>query len=378
MRIVYIYGAFALYGGIEKILIEKMNYLSQFPDYHLYVITTYQGEHPISFPLSPKVTHIDLNIRFHTVYQYKLLLQRIYHRYKLNNLFKEKFKKCIDEIQPDIIVATSIHHTKAVIELPCKAKKVIECHTDRSQKNYTSNWIKRKIHSVINLRNNKSVSKADALVTLTNESAKEWASIKKALVIPNMISPSPVNTISPLSKRVIAVGRLVYEKGFDILIDAWLYVYKKHPDWSLHIFGDGSKKDKLTEQINQLGLTNNIKIHEPTKYIYDEYSKSSIFVMSSRSEPFGLVLAEAMSCGLPCVAFNCPYGPRNIIEHNKNGILINGYDKKELSKKINYLIENESIRVELGKGAKVSAKRFYPENIIPKWKYLFEELVKHA
>lgn len=375
MKIVFLYDALALYGGIEKILIDKMNLLSMLPGYQIYIITTNQGEHPISFPLNDKVKHIDLNIRFHTIYQYSLF-KRYYQLYKLNKIFKRRLTKCIENIQPDIITATTIHFTSQVINLRYKAKKIIECHSCKYDKISKASWQSKIIDFIKNFHAIKYVKKADAFVALTQESAQEWSMTHNATIIPNMINHINTKYDYQPQKRVIAVGRLEYQKGFDLLINSWCEVNKKHPDWSLHIFGDGSLKQTLKEQINKNKLSNVITIHEPTKNIYDEYAKSSIFVLSSRFEAFGLVLAEAMSQGLPCIAFDCPYGPRNIIKKNENGILVENLNTTSLYMQINYLIENEDKRRQLGEKAKKDIERFYPESIIRQWTDLYKKIIK--
>ena len=147
MKIVYVYDALALYGGIERILIEKMNYLSQLPNYQIYIITTNQGNHPISFPLLPEVEHIDLNIRFHTKYQYKLL-RRLYYSHKLNKLFKKRLK----EIHPELVVTGEYINNCTPIKIYCTAHdytfsskpvdilKRINC-CDKSRKTYKEEYI---------------------------------------------------------------------------------------------------------------------------------------------------------------------------------------------------------------------------------------------
>ena len=109
--------------------------------------------------------------------------------------------------------------------------------------------------------------------------------------------------------RVIAIGRLTYQKGFDRLIDAWTIVNRRHPDWKLDIFGEGIRREALNKQIRNNGLEKSVTIHPFTKNIAQEYLNSSIFALSSNYEGFVLVLLEAMGCGLPCVAFDCPNGP---------------------------------------------------------------------
>lgn len=176
------------------------------------------------------------------------------------------------------------------------------------------------------------------------------------------------------SKRIITAGRLVEQKGYDLLLDAWSKVHQKHPEWILDIYGEGEDKTMLLEKRKNLALENSVLFHPPTLDIYQKYMDSDFYVMSSRFEGFGLVLAEAMSCGIPCVSFDCPHGPSDIIKDYEDGLLVEKENIKELADKICYLIENENVRIKMGHKARENVKRFLPENVMPQWKNLFESL----
>jgi glycosyltransferase involved in cell wall biosynthesis len=168
---------------------------------------------------------------------------------------------------------------------------------------------------------------------------------------------------------------LVYEKGFDLLIEVWKSVYKKHPDWELHIFGEGNQKENLLQLITKNGLDSVIKIHSPEKEIYTWYLKHSIFVFPSRYlEALPMVLIEAMSCGLPLVAFDAPCGPKDVIIDGKNGFLIKTGDVTGLSEKINQLIESTELRKSMGKSGREISLNYNEERIMKRWVELFEEL----
>src|SRR5690606_29701346 len=176
-------------------------------------------------------------------------------------------------------------------------------------------------------------------------------------------------------KQVISVGRLVYEKGYDLLIRSWKIVTEKHPDWQLVIYyGSGELKDQLDALIGQLGLKNSLSIKPPVQNIVDKYLDSSIYVMSSRKEPFGMVLIEAMACGLPVVAYDCPDGPAEIITPGEDGFLVENEDVEKMAEKIILLIEDEKLRKELGENARKNVQRFAADVIMQKWEDLFTKL----
>ena len=176
-----------------------------------------------------------------------------------------------------------------------------------------------------------------------------------------------------MHKRAIAVGRYTHQKGFDLLIKAWQIVYLKHPDWELHIFGGGDNQS-YANIANKLSLKDVVTCHGPVDDIRNEYLNSSIFVLSSRFEGFGLVLAEAMSVGLAPVAFTCPCGPRDIIHDGEDGILCENGNIVKLAEGICQLIENEQLRQEMGQKAAQNIQRYTIDNIMKQWDELFQEI----
>ena len=163
---------------------------------------------------------------------------------------------------------------------------------------------------------------------LTEEDAGYWDMLPNKMVIPNPLTKRPMKVADNQSKVAISVGRYDTQKGFDMLIEAWVHVAQKHSDWQLRIFGPGDNA-LYQRQADSLGLTNYVHCMGVSDCVYDEMAKASIYVLSSRYEGFGLVLIEAMAVGLPSVAFDCPAGPKDIISDHQDGIHLNekGYAK---------------------------------------------------
>lgn len=147
----------------------------------------------------------------------------------------------------------------------------------------------------------------------------------------------------------------------------------KHPDWHLDLYGDGDIKDIPWTEEKQQQI--NIHVHKPDSDIFSRYMESSIFVLTSVYEPFGLVMPEAMSCGLPVVAFDCPSGPANIITDGIDGYLIKNRDISLFAEKLCLLIENPQLRQTMGNAAVQSSQKYSVERIMPQWMNLFNELV---
>lgn len=371
MRIVYITDALAIWGGLERIVVEKVNELAERYNYEMYLLTSNQGEHPIPFPINPQVTHIDLKIQSHNQYQYRGI-RRLLKKSELNRAFARRLKEHLDIIKPDIIVCVRPELVRMVSKVKGDTPLVFESHTSRyAQRFVQADWYTQAKAELYN----SAVHSAQVVVALTEGDAKDWYGINPNVqVIPNLVHLNPYNCCCNYdSKSVIYIGRFAPQKDITSLLNIWKIVNQHHPDWQLQIYGGyGEEQEKLLPIIKKMDA--NILVHEPTQYIFDKYLESSIFLLTSRYEPFGLVLPEAMSCGLPVVAFDCPYGPADIITDGRDGFLIKNRDLKEFAEKVCLLIENSELRNSMGQAGILSSQRYHPLRIMPKWKSLFEHL----
>jgi glycosyltransferase involved in cell wall biosynthesis len=157
-----------------------------------------------------------------------------------------------------------------------------------------------------------------------------------------------------------------------MLIDAFAQIAHLCEGWTIVIYGDGNDKFSLLEKIRNLKLDGRIFICPPVDDIYNEYQHSDFFVLSSRFEGLPLVLGEAMACGIPCVAFRCKYGPEDIIDDGKNGLLVENGNIKDLGEKMLWMIEHKEERLCMGERARKDIKRLEKDPIMKIWLDLFQ------
>lgn len=370
MKIVYISRVFAVWGGLERVWTDKMNALSEIPNIEVCLVTTDQGNHKVPYPLSENVRHIDLGIRFVQQYRYKGL-KRYWVYWKLVKLFQKKIGTLLETEKPNVLITNASEFADFIVKWKGKSSLVVESHGTfnrpfHMQEMTLVNRIKCFFHY-------KALGKADRIVALTHGDAEQWRQINpNVTVIPNIVTMNETDIFSDCeNKRVIFVGRLDPQKGYQYLNRIWSIVEKRHPEWCLDIYGEGAD---LQDNRNMIPQGKHVYPHAQTLDILDKYKESSILILTSIYEPFGLVMPEAMSCGVPIVAFDCPYGPSEIITDGKDGFLVSSYNVEAFADKVSLLIENESLRKKMGQNAIQSARRFRKEKIVSQWINLFESL----
>jgi glycosyltransferase involved in cell wall biosynthesis len=381
MKILYVIDSLASKGGAERILTEKMNYLASHFDHEVTVVTCYQNiiYTPNAYELSPLVRQVCLGIPFYSQYDVGYPL-RLVKKWQLHRQLVRELTIAVLQADPDILVGLSYFAADVVCGIDCPAKKIIESHDARPftlQRQGLSRywfselymkWYRRQYFRKIE-------QEADVVVTLTQGDALEWKLAKRVIVIPNF-SIMPLAAMSTgEEKRVLAVGRLEWQKGFDRLIEAWAMIEGSYPDWRLDIFGSGTLESELKELIRQHGLQH-IQINAFTPNIAEKYLESSIFVMTSRFEGFSLVLLEALQAGLPCVTFDCPFGPSDVVSDGVNGYLVPDGDVRLFAEKLSTLMNTPSTIKRFSKESAECVKVFNVDVVMEQWKKLFLELSK--
>lgn len=369
MKIVFFMKSMKKYGGLERVISQRINYLSKNYNYEIILVTTNQKKEKYIYNLDKKIKCIDLELNFsekNTIFlDYLFIIKKFI-------VYLKKINELIEKEQPNYLVSLGAEDK---ILLPFFKKKVSivrEIHlAKKDYKSIVKNNFFKSYKYLFYILGNYLIKKYDKIVVLTNEDKKR-RKIERAIVIPNPL-PFKINEVSNCDiKRVISVGRLEEQKGYKTLLEIWKKIIVKYPDWELTIYGTGSQKEELLKKIKELNISKNCQIKNPIRNIEEEYLKSSIYVMSSKYEGFGMVLIEAMACGLPVVSFDCPSGPGEIIENNINGFLCENQNEEEMFKKLERLIKNVDLRKKMAIKAKESSENYNEEKIFLKWKVIYE------
>ena len=361
---------------MERVLTAKANYLADRMNYEVYIVLTDGVNEKPYFEISSKIKIVNLAIDFELLYKASLF-NKIFLYIKKQYLYRKRLKKALYEIRPDITVSMLRREINFINSIKDGSLKIGEIHFSRN--NYRqlkgAGYLKKIISKIWMGTLIRELKKLDHFVVLSQMDKENWAELEKVSVIHNPLSFYPETSSTVINKEVIAAGRHSYDKGFDLLVEAWKIVHETHPNWHLKIYGAGDA-GSLIQQVSELNLEETCHVESPVKNISEKFLESSIYVLSSRFEGFGLVLIEAMSCGLPPVAFDCPFGPREIISDGQDGFLVANGDIRMLAEKIIFLIENDAIREQIGKKARANVERFRIESIMLQWDSLFRSLLE--
>lgn len=374
MKIVYsILGTFNA-GGMERVLTNKANYLAE-RGYTVTIITTDQkGRNPF-FQLNPVIQSIDLSINYTENSTSNPLKKTINYIAKQKQHHKA-LEKELKRLQADIVISMFDNDASFMHKIQDGSKKVLEIHFSRFKRlQYGRKGLWKWIDIYRSKQDLQTVQQYDRFVVLTEEDKGYWGDdLQNILVIPNANSFSATEQASLDNKKVLAIGRFDYQKGFEDLIKAWKLLANTRPDWILNIYGQGPMKQHLTNLIESLKLKKVVFLKEPVKAIAPVYLDHSIFAMTSRYEGLPMVLLEAQSYGLPLTSYACKCGPRDIIQGN--GILVPEGDIASMAQSLETLMEDEKLRKQMGNISTKNALKYTEEIVMKKWTSLFETLVQ--
>jgi glycosyltransferase involved in cell wall biosynthesis len=364
MKLLYITNGITGAGGLERVLSIKTNELINLHQYEIHIITLNEFDIEPFYFFNPKIHFYSIKTGNNAfIYSFRYI---------------NELRKKVRIISPDIIDVCDDGLKGLVLPFllgfPCPM--VYERHVSKNIFfNQNQNLIKKKIIQIKLKLMDYFGSKYQKFIVLSKGTFVEW-NLKNIEIIPNPVSFYPEQSATLLNKKVIAVGKQSYQKGYDSLIKIWAEVVEVHPSWNLEIYGKFDKEIGLEELIKELNISNNVTFFEPTKNIQEKYLEVSIYCMTSRFEGFPMVLLEAMACGVPCISFKCPTGPEDIISDGVDGFLIENNNSNQFKYKLLELIENETMRLDFGKMAKINISKFSVNSIVDKWDELFSLLVK--
>ena len=378
LKIVYCTPALYMAGGVERVLTLKANYMADVLGYDITIVLTEGMNKPLFYPLSDKITVINLDVDFEALWTCSFT-KKIFVYLQKQRIFKKRLSGVLMRLKPDITVSLLRREINFINKIKDGSRKIGELHVNRSNyRNFEAgdtNFVKRLfarywMHNLVS-----HLKRLDRFVVLTEEDKASWTELSNVEVIPDPLA-FDIDQVSPLTnKRVIAVGRYVYQKGFDLLLHAWKKIEQQHPDWALAIYGMG-ERTPYEQLIDKLQIDRNrCHLNGSTPDIKAEYLNSSLFVFSSRFEGFGMVLIEAMACGLPVVSFDCPCGPKDIVRHNEVGLLVPSGNIDSLAEAMHQMMSDNIFRQQMAAAAIINAKRFQLDEIAQQWKSLFEKVL---
>lgn len=348
MKLLYVIEHISTVGGLERILIDKMNAMAAEDGFDVVLMTIWQDESRPAFPLDKRVEQVCLGIR-----RPKLGTGWLVSVPKVLYIYNKKVRA----IAPDVVVHFRAMGAMLTVFSSWRGYTVFEAHTARQFSNH------RWLYPLMERR-------ADVVVCLTSGDAKNYSRAKRVEVIPNFARTSHEASIVR-ENRCLFVGRLCPEKDPLRLLRLWKEIVGRHPGWKLDICGEGELDKGVRAEIVRLSIEDSVQMHGHVSDVSRMYAQSAMLLLCSQTEGLPMVLIEAMRNGLPVVSTDCPYGPADIVENGANGFLLPMNDDTAFVDAVSVLIEDDVLRKEMGRKALESSARFSREVIIRRWIELF-------
>ena len=314
------------------------------------------------YPLHKNIRIIQLPLTFGITEEGNIISRKIKMLADIRTL-----RKTLKDLKPSLLICSEYPYAvAAIIGISGKATKIVSWEHTHFNVNLKNAFWKKLFRFTY--------PKLDTIVCLNKDEKELFKPINKNVtVIPNFIQPSTgVSTLQ--NKNILTVARLTAVKGITYLLQTAKLVLQQHPHWQWKIIGDGELKNEVVDFINLEKLQHQLILQEPVNHnIQAEYQNASLYVMTSLNECFPMVLLEALSNGLPCIAFDCDTGPRHIITHNEDGLLVEKENPTKLAEAIASLISNKDQRKKMGENAIANMQRFSPDNVYELWKKLLNK-----
>ena len=362
---------------MERVLLNKLHWFSRLGGHELMVVATDQQGRAPFYTFPPDVKMVDLGINY-SADNGRRPIAKIASYFKKRRLHRKRLTALLCQEQADIVVSLYPSESSFLPKIKDGSKKVLELHFNKFFRlQYNRRGLLGLADRFRTWQDKRIVQRFDRFVVLTREDAGYWGALPNLTVIPNAALHIATEEAHPeTSQRVIAVGRLDYQKGFDRLIKAWSLLPASLRDtWRLDFFGQGEWEPMLQAMIGQLGLESSVQIHRPTSEIFTEYASSAFLAMSSHYEGFPMVMIEAMSAGLPVVTFDYPCGPKDIIRPEENGLIVSEGDIPALARALERMMSDNGLRSRMGLEARKVTDTYNEETVMTQWMQCFQKLL---
>ena len=363
MILLYITNGITGAGGLERVLSVKASLLAEKMGYEVHILSLNEdGKEPF-FEFSPRIILHSIAVGGNPLRYIKS--------------YRKGIQQKVKEIKPDVISVCDDGLKGFFVPkiLDLKTPIIYERHVSQLiEKGAGQNPVSEMISNIKFRSMNWLAKSFDRFVVLTEGNIMEW-NLHNIAFIPNPLPFYPKAPAALQNKRVIAVGKQGYQKAYDLLLASWVKLPAEFNDWELHIYGKKEESLQLPQLAKKLGIETRVFFHSPAKDIESKFLESSIFVLSSRFEGFGMVIIEAMACGLPVVSFDCPHGPSDIITHGTDGFLAENGNSADLALHLAALMKDSGLRKHFGTECRETAKDYLPEVIVKQWNELFKGLV---
>lgn len=374
MKLIYHINSLCNPGGMERVVLNKATWFVRH-GYEVEIVTTDQSGKPTFYEFPKEVKLVDLGINY-SEDRGKNVFAHILSYLKKRRIHRNRLTEYLMAAKADIVDTLYPGESSFIPDIKDGSIKVIELHQSRFfHRQYANKGIKGVIDRMREMADVRMVSRFDKFVVLTEEDRRYWGNLVNIVTIPNAAIVPAGHISDGSAKRVIAAGRLDYQKGFDRLIQAWKVVCDKCEDRTLDIYGQGEWKDMLQSMIDSCGLGGRCRLMGTTGDIWSEYESSSIFVMSSHYEGLPMVMIEAMSCGLPAVSFDFKCGPKDVIMDGVNGLIVPDGNIQGLAEALLRMIEDEDARRAMSAEAIKVADKYDEETIMHKWQDCYRSIL---
>ena len=356
-HIVFLCSRLDVPGGIERAIVNTANLFAE--KNHPVTLIILDEFNNSFYPVHPGVRIKQFPLLFGMTEKGNKMTRKLQLLRDIRNL-----NRILHPLNADVVIATEYQFAIAVIISGTKNFSRVY-----SWEHHHFNWLQKSFFW--KLLFNKNYPRLDGIICLNKTEAGYFSKFAPVHLIPNFIENNSGQKAAVNTKTILSVGWLIHRKGIDFIMQAAKQVLANHPDWKWKIIGEGEMKTQLLEFIEKENQQGKLILQQPVSSdISNEYLNASIFVLASRFEAFPMVLLEAMSYGVPCVSFDCPTGPSDIITRNEDGILVEKENPAKLAEAINKLIEDEMLRNKMSEQAFENIKRFSSNKIYELWKQL--------